>query len=749
MKQFLRKFIIYVVMTTIALPAGLLVNLATASHAKAGGLVLPPIFTEVYVSGSNDWVEVYNPNAADSVDLLGYKLKFEASSAETFVINEDVIISPKGLTVITEDQFSPGLDLYSTSSISEREISFLSPSDQNLGQDVAYGGFWGLQPSSGKSLQYRISDQKWFVGSQNAGTYDIDFPSVSVTKSPDQSIANTGYTVNMAFTNSVIDLYQVTKDGVDGAWTAYAAPLHFSADGQYIVVGHSQDSIGNYAEEQVSFTIDQIVLSLATISIASDNANPEYAKVGDTVTVDLVANEPIETPDVLIAGRAAIVTKTSDTTYSASVNMEATDTEGLVAFSIDYDDLAGNPGTTVESTSDESSVTFDKTKPMSPVFDPFTTPVNAASELVTGTAELNSTVVLTDGVSVYTGATDLTGKFSVLVNLTQDGINAFDATAIDAAGNISEPVNIKIVEDSQSPEITVTKNPAGDPTQSATVTVVYSEDSTVRQYKLDGGEWQEYLEPVVVSTEGSHSFVAKGIDAALNESTSGEVSFMIDTTVTEPAMTVSVVQKDINISWTEKDTDIDHYDVYVGSTFETSALYASTKNLSIVYPGNAYGKYAIRVIAIDSLGNQSAGTVGKSMIWAEIKAPFVAAAATPVVNETPQQPPVAGPQVAPTPAQASSDQSSSQQEISSSSSSSADDQGEIKGEQDKGEKEPVNWTPWIILFILILLAGAATGGYFYWFAKDEDEAEKENRIDKNIGKKATVVVRDKKKAKRW
>lgn len=30
--------------------------------------------------------------------------------------------------------------------------------------------------------------------------------------------------------------------------------------------------------------------------------------------------------------------------------------------------------------------------------------------------------------------------------------------------------------------------------------------------------------------------------------------------------------------------------------------------------------------------------------------------------------------------------------------------------------ESINWTPWIILFMLIILAGAATGGYFYWFA---------------------------------
>ncbi|MDP7673192.1 MAG: hypothetical protein QGF21_14820, partial [Vicinamibacterales bacterium] len=39
------------------------------------------------------------------------------------------------------------------------------------------------------------------------------------------------------------------------------------------------------------------------------------------------------------------------------------DTDGAVAFTIDFVDTAGNPGTLLTSTSDSSSVTFDKTAP--------------------------------------------------------------------------------------------------------------------------------------------------------------------------------------------------------------------------------------------------------------------------------------------------------------------------------------------------------------------------------------------------
>ncbi len=56
-----------------------------------------------------------------------------------------------------------------------------------------------------------------------------------------------------------------------------------------------------------------------------------------------------------------------------------------------------------------------------------------------------------------------------------------------------------------------------------------------------------------------------------------------------------------------------------------------------------------------------------------------------------------------------------------------DDNGIIKGDETSDEPADTNWTPWIVLFALILLAGAATGGYFYWFSGKE-EMEKEVKV---------------------
>jgi flagellar basal body-associated protein FliL len=70
-----------------------------------------------------------------------------------------------------------------------------------------------------------------------------------------------------------------------------------------------------------------------------------------------------------------------------------------------------------------------------------------------------------------------------------------------------------------------------------------------------------------------------------------------------------------------------------------------------------------------------------------------------------------------------------------------DESGIVKGE-DLGTDEANNWTPWIILFILILLAGAATGGYFYWFS-DTPEGEEKAKEKATAKDKVKIQVRDK------
>ena len=85
-----------------------------------------------------------------------------------------------------------------------------------------------------------------------------------------------------------------------------------------------------------------------------------------------------------------------------------------------------------------------------------------------------------------------------------------------------------------------------------------------------------------------------------------------------------------------------------------------------------------------------------------------------------------------------------------------DENGIIKGDENANEKEEnINWTPWIVLFVLIILAGAATGGYFYWFNGGEEiETEvrtpkKETKISESSQKSSSTKNKRNKKSRRW
>jgi beta-glucanase (GH16 family) len=103
---------------------------------------------------------------------------------------------------------------------------------------------------------------------------------------------------------------------------------------------------------------------LTQVGITSSNENPAFAASGDTVTVSLTANEAIVTPTVTIGGSAATTVTGSGTSWQASRVLTATETPGVIEFTIEFADLAGNDGFPVSTTTDSSEVTVDVTAPV-------------------------------------------------------------------------------------------------------------------------------------------------------------------------------------------------------------------------------------------------------------------------------------------------------------------------------------------------------------------------------------------------
>ncbi|MFW2403343.1 MAG: family 16 glycosylhydrolase, partial [Gammaproteobacteria bacterium] len=103
---------------------------------------------------------------------------------------------------------------------------------------------------------------------------------------------------------------------------------------------------------------------LTTVTIASDNVNPAFAKTGDTVTVTFTSNEPIATPIVTIGGIAATDVTGSGTDWQASRALTTDDADGVVEFTVEYTDVNGNAGVPAFATTDASRVTADSVVPV-------------------------------------------------------------------------------------------------------------------------------------------------------------------------------------------------------------------------------------------------------------------------------------------------------------------------------------------------------------------------------------------------
>ncbi|MBL6445436.1 T9SS type A sorting domain-containing protein [Fulvivirga sp. 29W222] len=120
-------------------------------------------------------------------------------------------------------------------------------------------------------------------------------------------------------------------------------------------------SCGSFGFGEVEDYTVNIVL-LDKVSISSNNVNNEFAKVGDEVTLQFHAAKPIQVPTVTIQGNN-VTASLSEGVWIAKHAFTSSDTEGKVAFTINYTDMEDVAGAEVTATTDKSTVLFDKTPP--------------------------------------------------------------------------------------------------------------------------------------------------------------------------------------------------------------------------------------------------------------------------------------------------------------------------------------------------------------------------------------------------
>ena len=534
-------------------------------------------------------------------------------------------------------------------------------------------------------------------------------------------------------------------DGEEWDTIGRLAPISSTADTYEMLVNPDITKV------KFDFTKNRGNLALDDVKIWSDDDDDDEEDITPPV-IEGVEDGGIYNEDLVITFNEGNGTITKDDEDPQEFN-SGDSTTGDGHYSLTVEDEAGN-STTVEFTielagddDDEEDITLEM-----PVINPIDSPVNSDKQIISGTAVPLSTVIVSDSEENLVAFQDVdeTGVFSVEVALVQNAENIFYVTAKNAGGETSAAVRIIIVEDSNAPIVTIKTDPNKESAQKYLITIDYTDDSINNLYSINNGEWVSYVNPFTVQIEGAYTIKAIGIDRAGNFHES-KVTINVDLTAGIPQVYAGVENKTINLTWTDNASDTVFYQVFVAGNLVGNNI----KEKKYAFNVLEYGSYAIRVIAVDNAGNQSKELDGINKITANVIAPVIeppqeisgppapVAVATDIIAPSrAQAQAVAGPEPAPAP--------------QTTETTDDDENGIIKGtdtQEDKDE-DKVNWTPWIVLFVLILLAGAITGGYFYWFNGEEEVTTvvSEPKKDKKATPPEKAVKQTKKpnkKSKRW
>ncbi|TDD70779.1 hypothetical protein E1262_08380 [Jiangella aurantiaca] len=377
-----------------------------------------------------------------------------------------------------------------------------------------------------------------------SGAEDTTPPDVSASVAGDQNaegdyIGSATVTVSATDSGSGVDTVEYNLD--NGGWQAYAAPLQVTAIGTHTVQYRATDNAGNVAPvESVSFTVvepepEDTTPPDISASVAGERDDEGNYVGSATVTVTATdAESGVASVEYALDGGAyqpytAPVQVTAIGTHT--VQYRATDNAGNVApvESVSFTVVEPEPDDTTPP--DISAAVSGDQNPEGDYVGSATVTISA-SDAGSGVASVEYSL---------NGAAFAAYTAPVVVSSVGDHVVQFRAT--DNAGNLApvESVQFTVVEpepdDTTPPDVSAAvtgeQNDEGDYVASATVTITATDaESGVASiaYALDGGAFQPYTAPVVVTALGDHTVQYRATDNAGNTSPVESVQF----TVVEP-----------------------------------------------------------------------------------------------------------------------------------------------------------------------------------------------------------------------
>ena len=437
---------------------------------------------------------------------------------------------------------------------------------------------------------------------------DSDYPN-------EKTVAKVGDVVTVVFTADNSEDIENVVVQINGKNAVVTDKIGYTWTTQYTMSSTDSENSGNPLPFTISFTdyagnsgsynstsethagsvtFDKTPPTLSSVSIASSNAASGLAKVGDLITLTFNSSEVVNITSASIAGNAVTPISEGGTglNWTATYTMQSSDNNGTIPFVINYTDAAGNPGATVTTTSDATSVVFDKTapsKPGTPVMDsPDDTGISNTDNITSvvrptfsGSAEPNCTVFIYSSAQELSQSTtsDANGDWSISLSADlTEGAHGIYVTATDAAGNVSVASNsLSVTIDKTAPgaplsldldaasdtgisdtdNITSVKTPTINGTAEVGSTVkLYSGPTLLGSAVADGtGSWS-----IVSSTlaDGTYSLTATATDLAGNVSgLSDALGITIDTQApVKPSTPDLTPASDTGVSSTDNITSI-------------------------------------------------------------------------------------------------------------------------------------------------------------------------------------------------
>jgi len=342
-------------------------------------------------------------------------------------------------------------------------------------------------------------------------------------------------------------------------------------------------------------------------------------------------------------------------------------------------------------------------------------------------------------------------NYQTPISLSEEGQYIIRAEATNSIGE-NETAELPLIIDKTVPVITLT----GDDEVTIETDSDYIDAGAIALDNVDGDLTSNIVvvNNVDETTVGDYTVTYDVIDSAGNNAVQVKRTIHVIgkvVPITSPDFTVTALEgKNFKVEWTGNGAD--SYIIKInGNTDPNGSVAANAEEVySRTISVSDYGTYSIALIAVKG-SVESTDFKNHSV---ELKA---AITTTGAATETPVSTPAPVISAAPSKAQAAEEPQPTENKVETSAD---DSNGQIKGDEssDENGEEKINWTPWIVLFVLILLAGAATGGYFYWF-NGEDEVQAVVREPKkelssvktadDKGKKEIKKPNNQKKQKRW